>query len=477
MKNIISQTMKINRILTIVMIIAANLAMVSCVQDDDFSVPTSLGEENNQGLADLLSGAATSITVAELKDQFIFGEATQIVSDIYVKGYVSSSDATGNFYKEFFLQDNTSNPTSGIKVVLNQVDSYNQFNFGREVYVKLQGLYIGETRSGDDVITIGGAMNDEGDEVDELTANQIPLHIFRSEITEVMSPLVVNFSQINDSHIGMFVVIEGVQFPSSLSGESFVDPQDDFDTTRMLESCEGFSYVNFPLETSSFASFKNVILPTDGGGAISGLINKTYNGSNTVLVLNNLDDISFEESKCTPLDINDFNVIFEEDFDTAVDNTNLDLVGWTNFAEVGGELWTEQAYQGNGYAEFSGYFTGDDVNIGWLVSPGINMDAQNNEFLNFKTAQHHLDSAANTLEVLVSTNYNGTDILAATWEPINANLVSMSDSWYSFIDSGLIDISSYTGILYVAFKVTGSGTDTQLDGAYHVEDFNILATD
>ena len=469
--------MKINRILTIVMIIVANLAMVSCVQDDDFSVPTSLGEENNQGLADLLSGAATSITVAELKDQFIFGEATQIVSDIYVKGYVSSSDATGNFYKEFFLQDNTSNPTSGIKVVLNQVDSYNQFNFGREVYVKLQGLYIGETRSGDDVITIGGAMNDEGNEVDELTANQIPLHIFRSEITEVMSPLVVNFSQINDSHIGMFVVIEGVQFPSSLSGESFVDPQDDFDTTRMLESCEGFSYVNFPLETSSFASFKNVILPTDGGGAISGLINKTYNGSNTVLVLNSLDDISFEESKCTPLDINDFNVIFEEDFDTAVDNTNLDLVGWTNFAEVGGELWTEQAYQGNGYAEFSGYFTGDDVNIGWLVSPGINMDAQNNEFLNFKTAQHHLDSAANTLEVLVSTNYNGTDVLAATWEPINANLVSMSDSWYSFIDSGLIDISSYTGILYVAFKVTGSGTDTQLDGAYHIEDFNILATD
>jgi len=52
----------------------------------------------------------------------------------------------------------------------------------------------------------------------------------------------------------------------------------------------------------------------------------------------------------------------------------------------------------------------------------------------------------------------------------------MSDSWYAFIDSGLLDISSYTGTLHVAFKVTGSGTDLLLDGAYHVEDFTILAT-
>ena len=104
------------------------------------------------------------------------------------------------------------------------------------------------------------------------------------------------------------------------------------------------------------------------------------------------------------------------------------------------------------------------------------MDAQSNEFLNFQTAQHHLDSPDNTLEVFVSTDFNGTDVLAATWQPIEANLAKQSDSWYSFQDSGLIDISSYTGTLYVAFKVVGSGTDTQLDGAYHVEDFRVLGT-
>lgn len=468
--------MKTNKIFTLLLAMVAGLGMVSCVQDDDYSVPVSLGTEENDGLQALLNSGATSITVSELKDQFVFGQATQIVSDIIVKGYVSSSDQTGNFYKEFYLQDNPTSPTAAIKVVLNQVDSYNQFNVGREVYIKLKDLYIGETRSGDDVIAIGGGMNAEGDEVEELTANQIPLHVFRSDVTMALSPLVLSFSQINDSHIGMFVMIENAQFPSSLEGESYVDPLDDFDTQRIMESCEGFGYVNFRLETSSFANFKNVILPTNGGGTISGIVSKTFNGSDLVLVLNSLDDVNLDSSKCEPLDIDDFNVIFEEDFNEAIDNTNLNIVGWTNFAEEGSELWTEQVFSGNGYAEFSSYFSGDDVNVGWLVSPGIDMDSQDNEFLNFHTAQHHLDSAANTLEVFVSTNYDGSNVLGATWEPISATLASQANSWYAFIDSGLIDISSYSGTLYVGFKVTGSGTDTQLDGAYHVEDFQVLAT-
>jgi hypothetical protein len=468
--------MKTNKFFTLLLAMVAGLTMVSCVQDDDYSIPVSLGTEENSGLQALLNSGATPMTISELKDQFVSGQATQLVSDVYVKGYVSSSDATGNFYKEFYLQDDPSNPTAAIKMVLNQVDSYNQFNEGREVYVSLKDLYIGEVRSNDDVIAIGGKPNAEGDEVEELTANQIPLHIFRSDVTMPLSPLALSFSQINESHIGLYVIIENAYFPSSLEGESYVDPLDDFDTQRMMESCDGFGYVNFILETSSFANFKNVILPTNNGGTIAGVVSKTFNGSDLVLVLNSLDDVNLDSSKCEPLDIDDFSVIFEEDFDEATDNTNLNIADWTNFAEEGSELWTEQVFSGNGYAEFSSYFSGDDVNIGWLVSPGIDMDSQDNEFLNFKTAQHHLDSAANTLEVFVSTDYDGSNVLGATWEPISATLASQANSWYAFIDSGLIDISSYSGTLYVGFKVTGSGTDTQLDGAYHVEDFQVLAT-
>jgi hypothetical protein len=110
------------------------------------------------------------------------------------------------------------------------------------------------------------------------------------------------------------------------------------------------------------------------------------------------------------------------------------------------------------------------------VSPGIDMDTQENEFFNFEAAQHHLDSPLNTLEIFVSTDFDGSDVLGATWIPVSADLPTQSNSWYEFVDSGLIDISEYTGTLHVAFKVTGSGTDTQLDGAYQIDNFVILAS-
>jgi hypothetical protein len=466
--------MKTNKFLTIIMSLVASLAIISCVQDDDYTIPTSSGDEENVGLNNLLA-SSTPITVAQAKSYFVPGEVTAITADVYVKGYVSSSDQTGNFYKEFYFQDSPTNPTAAIRISLNQVDSYNQFNLGREVYVNLNGLFIGEVRVGDGVVTIGGAANVDN-EVEPLTTNMIPAQVFRSLVTETIEPLVLTFSEINESNIGMYVMVENAQFPESLNGEFYVDPMDDFDTSRSIQSCEGFGYSTFPLETSSFANFAQMPLPTTNGGTIAGIITKTFNGSNLVMALNSTNDVKFDQAKCEPLDINDFSIVMEEDFDEGVDNTVLDIPGWTNYAEVGSEYWTEQVFSGNGYAEFSTYLSGDDVNIGWLISPGIDMDAQENEYLNFKTAQHHLDSPNNTLEVLVSTDFDGSDVTGATWTPISANLASQSNSWYEFVDSGLIDISEYTGTLYVGFKVVGSGNDTQLDGAYHVEDFVVLAT-
>lgn len=448
----------------------------ACVQDDDYTVPTDLGVIENLKLSELLADATYSeLTIQQVKDQFVFGTATQIVSSVYVKGYVVSSDETGNFYKEFYMQDHPTNPTAGIKVILNSTDNFAKYNLGREVYINLTGLYVGETKSGDGVLGIGGDKNADGDEIEAITTARASAQILRADVTEIIVGLPVSFSQINSAHIGTFVTVSDAQFPSGLSGESYVDAYDDYDSPRTMEACDGFGYTNFILESSTFASFKNELLPT-GGGTISGVISKDYYGDNMVMVINTTADVVMNDTRCTPLDIADFSVIFSEDFDAGTDNSNLDFAGWTNFAEAGGELWTEQVYSGNGYAEFSSWSTGDSSNIGWLVSPGIDMDAQENEFLNFETAQHHLDSADNTLEVFVSSDFDGTNVLAATWTPVSANLASMSDSWYSFIDSGLVDLSGYTGTLHVAFKVTGSGTDSQLDGAYHVENFSILAT-
>jgi len=159
----------------IILITFLTVTNFSCVQDDDYSIPESVGLEENQDLTQLLdqinNGDVDLMTISQVKSFFVDGEVTLIESNIVVRGYVVSSDMTGNFYKEFYMQDEPNNPTAGIKVVLNQVDSYNQFNIGREVYIKLQNLYVGETNSGDGVTAIGGSVNQYGNEVEEISEN------------------------------------------------------------------------------------------------------------------------------------------------------------------------------------------------------------------------------------------------------------------------------------------------------------------
>jgi len=81
------------------------------------------------------------------------------------------------------------------------------------------------------------------------------------------------------------------------------------------------------------------------------------------------------------------------------------------------------------------------------------MDSHTNEVLTFETAQHHYDDAR--LEVFISNNFDGTEagIANATWVDAGATIAGDSDNWYSFISSGNIDLSSYTGQIYVAFKL------------------------
>jgi len=476
-KNIIFKMMRTTKIGMLLLVMVASFTFTACVEDDDYTIPSSLGNEENGKLQTLLSNA-TEVSFADVKAMNKSGAFIEaIATNIYVKGYVSSSDQTGNFFKEFYIQDSPTNPTSGLKVILNRVETYNQFNLGREVYINLKGLFIGEERVGNGVTTIGGGTETDqyGTTVVSLNENQIKLNVLRSENTMEITPLSLKFSEITAAHVGILVSVNNVEFSNDLAGKRYFDPIQVFDTQRILQACGGFNYTQFKLETSSFASFKDELLPT-GNGTITAVVSKTFDGASLILALNATSDVNFTDSRCSLLNVNDFNTIIKEDFETSINNTNLDFVGWKNFAQAGSWLWREKVFSGNGYAEFSTFGSGSASNIAWLISPGINMDAQANEYLNFKSAQHHLDSPDNKLEVFVSTNYDGTNVLAATWMPISASLASQSNAWYEFVDSGLINLSSYTGTLYVAFKVTGSGTNLLLDGAYQIDDFSIIAS-
>ena len=431
----------------------------SCVQDDDYSVPASIGQEENanlnQLLAEIENGSADLMTISQLKNFFVDGEVNEIESNLVVKGYVSSSDYAGNFYKEFYMQDEIENPTAGIKVSINQVDSYNQFNVGREVYIKLQGLSIGETNSGDGVIAIGGGANEYGDEISEITENNAATCILRSSNSYSLVPLALNLSEINDMHIGVYVSGLSAQFASSLGGLTYVDPQEDYDTQRDLESCVDAGTLK--LETSAFSSFNDKMLPVEGSGTISGIITKDYFGDNRVMMLNTTDDVNFDSSRCDPL--------FSDDF------SSNSLNNWTVVNVEGEQTWEITPY-GNPApsAKISGFSGGSNSNEDWLITSAIDLTSLTTVTLNFQSVVRY---SGPSLEVYVSTDYSGgnpsTD---GNWQELSVILDTDDSSWSSWTDSGNVDLSSFSWAnVFIGFKYIST---TSNSATYEID--NVLVT-
>ena len=176
-------------------------------------------------------------------------------------------------------------------------------------------------------------------------------------------------------------------------------------------------------------------------------------------------------------------VVYKEIFDSYIvnDDEYLNFGDWMTFEQAGNKVWFEKETDNNGYLEFTSYQSGNVSNIAWAITPKINLDKSENEVLTFKTSTEYVTDANNKLEVFVSTDFDGVDVLGATWIPLtatianNSNNISNTDSnGLININSGQIDLSTYSGDIYIAFKGTGSGTNAALDGSLRLDDIKIF---
>ena len=314
------------------------------------------------------------------------------------------------------------------------------------MYIKLQGLSIGETNSGDGVIAIGDGGNAAGDEISEISENRAADVILRSSNSFSLVPLALNLSEINDSHIGVYVSALSAQFSPGLDGMTYVDPDEDYDTQRDLESC--IDSGTLKLETSAFSNFNDSMLPTDSSGTISGIITRDYFGDNRVMMLNTKDDVNFDSSRCDPL--------FSDDFSS--NNFN----NWTIVNVTGEQEWEITPY-GNPApsAKISGFAGGSNVNEDWLITNTIDLSSLSTVTLNFQSVVRYNGPS---LEVYASSDYSGGNPNSdGTWTELSVTLDTDTSSWVTWTDSGNVDLSSYAGgNVYIAFKYvsTSSGSAT-----------------
>ncbi|WAC03877.1 choice-of-anchor J domain-containing protein [Lacinutrix neustonica] len=79
---------------------------------------------------------------------------------------------------------------------------------------------------------------------------------------------------------------------------------------------------------------------------------------------------------------------------------------------------------------------GDASSVAWLITPAIDLDANNGVTINFKTSNSFADGS--NMELLFSTDWDGTEanIASATWGILPAAyIVQNSDFFGDWLDS------------------------------------------
>jgi len=444
------KTSKTLKIFTYFILIISTFS--SCVQDNQYATPTIKCEEPQ---------ITTTNTIAQIKAMYL-GTIKEFTSDLIISGYVVSSDKSGNIYKTISIQDAPENPTSAISITIDQTDTYTKYNIGRKIYIKLNGLAIDKNGG---VLQIGKAV---GASLARIPSLEVADHISRSCETAEIVPKKITFAQINDGFVDMLIQLDGMQFRSSDFGLSYANTDNNYSVNRIVESYDDncLKLGEIIMRNSGFANFKDVALP-QGKGTLTGVLSK-YN-STYQLFIRDTNDVDFTNPNCVPF--------FEETFATQVPGADINLPNWTNYKQAGSLDW--KAYSDSNSlgvsANFSAFGTNDSSNIGWLITPPINMDLHDSEKLSFQTSNSYADSSI--LEVLISTDWDGNEstITSSTWQVLPATIVTPSDYYKDWINSGSIDLSSYTGTAYIAFRYTGAGNNSSMNGTYELDNIKINA--
>ena len=388
--------------------------------------------------------------------------------DDVIEAYVVSSDEGGNFFKTISFQTLKTDkiPAMGFSAPVDVTNTYIDFRVGNKVYIKLKNqftdIYYGALRVGSLYVSNAGDPT-----IGRISQNDYK-NVLNASCTVIDEEKLVEQISIeealNESKLNTLIELKDVQFAEAAIGRHYFEESNNVGgaTNWNLSDKTGNQII---FRTSSYAGFANGSVP-EGSGKVRGIITKF--GTDYQLMIRDENDVVMSGSRSVPF--------FSEDFQSVKNNVNFALPGWSNIVEKASKLWKSMLYAGNGYAEFNTTSTTAAENIAWLVSPKINMTGYKNAVLSFRSAQHDLkvDSPLNSLEVYISTNFDGASVTKAKWTKLSAKFPSLSTPTRQFISSGGIDLSAYSGNIHIAFKYIGSGKDKTLNGAFMVDDVKIF---
>lgn len=248
--------MKTNILKSILGLTLGSILMVGCVNDDNYSVPT-LDCTDPQLVA--------TKTIEEIYNQATIS-AVKYVGDDIIEARVVSSDRGGNFFKIMYLV--SLDGSRGFSLAVNKPSLYNEYNVGRKVYIKLDGLY---TQIRNNTLQIGALF---GANVGQIAEADYRARLISSCNTVSEETLVneLTLSQINDSYIGKLVELKDVQFADNAIGQNYYNPLNvvGSETNHKITDATGATLI---FRTGSFAKYAGMPV-SDKSGRIRGILTK-----------------------------------------------------------------------------------------------------------------------------------------------------------------------------------------------------------
>lgn len=377
----------------------------------------------------------------EVLDLLKLGSLTKINEDIIIEAHVVANDRTGNFYKNLILEDET----GGIAIRLDALNLYNSFPEGRKVYIKCNGLYIGDYNGLPQL-----SLEDSGSSV-AIPEGNINKYLANSQEDVSIEPNLISISSASEANLNRFISLENVEFTDGSKEMSMADGDNNFSVNHFIQDCDGNEII---VRTSGYASFADKKSP-GGNGNIQGILSVFNNDYQ--IILRDYNDMTMNGQRCDGSNNNGENGnavrTVDEDFESLSDNQDVNLEGWKNIAVKGSRLWRAKEFDNNVYVQATAYNDNANEMEAWLITPKINFEEAMQMTMRSAVAFYVHDG----LSVYYSNDFDGENVDSATWKELNIEKRAGSgEPNYAWVDSETIDLSEIQGEAVIGFRYTGN---------------------
>lgn len=461
--------MRTNTYNTLIISLLYTFLLVSCVNEDnllDTSIPSKVEVEG------------TRITIQALLANLSMNEEdiqTFVDTDLYVEGYVISDDSGGNFFKELIIQNNSGQPTAGLRIVLDQRGLSQFFDRGRKVAVHLEGMSLGFSQG---VPTLGRRVEDA---IEPWPASLVRKNLVRYPEKNDIQPRIISINEVGPETENQFVELNNVQFdknyfvdrPWTLANEA----SDEFNGERDLLQCT--NQMGIVVSTSTFSKFKHMELPS-GSGRIRGIISKDFFGRFYILKMNEPGDIAMNMpnrcdpvfSSCDPIPrAMRRDTLFHENFETITKEAQLDDLGWININTTGDvKRWEDKKIRNvdNRVLALSAFNSGLNPLRVWLLTPVIDSIESSVAVLNFDVQTTF--NNGKTLRAFITRDTVAThrpDTLR--WTELDVPIPTKTSNFMRIRD---VPVQCYGPSVRIGFFY--QGRDPGANSTYHLDNISVL---